>query len=506
MKRWFMLFVALIMGAALMAGCALGGGDSKNSGPKHLNMALFWFSETIDPAHDWDGWTVARLAIGENLVTVTADMKFKGQLSDKWENIDPTTWKFHIRQGVKFHDGTAVTPEAVKASFERAMELNTRAKKDSRIKEIKVDGENLIFVTTEPYASFLASITEPVFSVVNTKADMSQVASMPIMTGPYKVKSFTKGQEMQLEAFADYWDGKPGLDTITVKAVADDTKRTMALQSGDLDLIQRPDPANRSLLENGDYQIIETTGIRLSYMYLNMRGQMADPHLRRAVASAVDYKALAEVRGTGTSPAMAPFPPTANLGYDELDKPSTDPAKVESEMKAAGYAKNEAGFYAKDGQELVLKLEVWGKFNVFYEALQAQLNKAGLKTKMIRVQDPSSDPNIDPNFDLLEKNFITVGTNDPYWFMVQLFGTNAESNFGGYSNEKVDALLNEMASTFDQDKRVALTKEIQKEVLKDNGFLFLVFPANTVVANKKVKNVPYFPIDYYLLTKDVTIE
>lgn len=506
MKRWLMLFFSIIMGVGLLTGCFSDKGETKGAAEKHLNMALFWFSETIDPAHDWDGWTVSRLAIGETLVTVSPDMKFTGQLSDKWENIDPVTWKFHIRQGVKFHDGTPVTPEAVKASFERAMELNTRAKKDSRIKEIKVDGENLIFTTTEPYASFLPSITEPVFSVVNTKADMSKVASMPVMTGPYKVKSFVKGQEMQLEAFKDYWDGKPGLDTITVKAVADDTKRTMALQSGDLDLIQRPDPANRSLLENGQYNIIETTGIRLSFMYLNMNGQMRDIHLRRAVASAVDYQALADVQGKGTSPAMAPFPPTANLGYDELNKPSHDLTKVESEMKASGYEKNESGFYAKDGKELLLKLEVWGKFNVYYEALQAQLNKAGLKTKMIRVQDPSSDPNRDPDFDLLEKNWVTVGTNDPYWFMVQLFKTNGESNFGGYSNPKVDALLEEMAGTFEPEKRATLAKEIQKLILEDSAFLFTVFPANTVVTNKKVKNVPHFPIDYYLLTKDVTVE
>lgn len=494
------------MSITLLAGCTQDS-TQKESGKKHLNLALFWFSDTIDPGHDWDGWTTCRLGIGENLVTVSKDMQFTPQLADKWENIDERTWKFHIRKNVKFHDGTPLTPEAVKASFERQMEVNTRAKKDAKIESITIEGENIIFKTTEPYASFLATVTEPVFSILNTKADLTKASSMPIMTGPYKVVSFEKGKEMHLEAFKDYWDGKPGLDTITIKDVADNTKRAMALKAGDLDLIQRVDMANRSLFENEDFQIIETTGIRVSYMCLNMRKeQLKNPHVRQALAAATDYQALADIMGKGTSPAAAPFPPSANLGYAKLKKPTTDLKVVEQEMTLAGYTKNANGYYEKDGKEMLIKLEVWGKNNVYYEALQSQLRKAGLKTDIIRVQDPSSDPNIDPDFDLIEKNFVTVGTNDPYWFMTQIFKTEGESNFGGYSNAEVDALLDEMSRTFDTKKRVELTEKIQQLVIDDMPFLFLVYPANTVVAKKNVKNIPAFPIDYYLLTKDVTIE
>ncbi len=504
MKRWWMVVAACVMALGILAGCGTDK-QSQQDGPKHLNMALFWFSETVDPAHGWDGWTVTRLAAGETLVTVTPDMKMEGQLADSWENIDPVTWKFHIRQGVKFQDGTPLTPEAVKASMERVMELNPRSRKDSKIESITVDGENLIIKTSEPYASFLSSITEPAFVVVNTAADMSKAETTPVMTGPYRIVAFDKGKEIKLEAFADYWGGKPGLDTITVKNVDDNTKRAMALQSGDLDLIHRVDAANRPLFENENYNIIDTTGIRLSFMNFNFAGKMGNPHLRAAVAAATDYQALADVTGPGTTPAGAPFPPTANLGYDKLDRQVTDPAKVESEMKAAGYAKNADGFYAKDGETLVLKMAVWDNKDTYYEALQAQLNKAGLKTEIIRVQDPSSNAEITYDFDLLEKNFLTVSTNDPYWFMVQVFKTDAESNFGGYSNPKVDALLAQMAGTFAVDQRRALTIDIQKQLLADNACLFLVFPGNTVVTNKKVKNVPNFPIDYYLLTKDVTL-
>ena len=93
---------------------------------EHMNIALYWFGETLDPALDWDGWTLTRAAVGETLVTVDENLKLVGQLADSWENVDETTWKFHIRQGVTFQNGNPLTPEAVKSSIERTVKMNER--------------------------------------------------------------------------------------------------------------------------------------------------------------------------------------------------------------------------------------------------------------------------------------------------------------------------------------------------------------------------------------------
>ncbi len=80
-------------------------------------------------------------------MTVDEDMNLVGQLADSWENINDTTWKFHIRQGVKFHSGNPLTAEAVKASIERSIKLNERGETNLKLESIDVEGEYVIFKT-----------------------------------------------------------------------------------------------------------------------------------------------------------------------------------------------------------------------------------------------------------------------------------------------------------------------------------------------------------------------
>ena len=102
MKRWLLACLTMLCMVALLVGC---GSDTAKQGKqgKHMNVGLYWFGETLDPTHEWDAWTLTRIGAGETLATVTPDMKFTPQLADSWENVDPTTWKFHIRENVKFH-------------------------------------------------------------------------------------------------------------------------------------------------------------------------------------------------------------------------------------------------------------------------------------------------------------------------------------------------------------------------------------------------------------------
>ena len=92
MKRWLLVCLAVLSMVALLTGC---GSDTAKQG-KHMNVGLYWFGETLDPTHEWDAWTLTRIGAGETLAVVAPDMKFAPQLADSWENVDPTTWKFHI--------------------------------------------------------------------------------------------------------------------------------------------------------------------------------------------------------------------------------------------------------------------------------------------------------------------------------------------------------------------------------------------------------------------------
>lgn len=500
MKKILSVF---LLGVCLLAlvGC---GGSAMKSKPGHLNLALWWFGETLDPAHAWDSWTLTRIGAGETLVAVNEHMEFIPQLADKWENVDPVTWRFHIRRDVKFQNGDPMTPEMVKASIERSMNENERAKKIARIKEMRVEGEDLVFVTTTPYASFISSLSDPVFIIVNTQADLSTVASTPVLTGPYAITGWTKGVEIQLKRNEYYWDGKPGLETVTVKNIADDGPRAMALQSGEFDLIQRLSAANRSLFENNpDYGIYETTGVRIQMLTTNEEGVLGDKNLRRALAYLFDSEALAEVYGNAVA-AGEPFPPSVPYGHTG-EKVTHDPAKAEAAFAAAGWTKNAQGIYEKNGQPLTLKFATWGDKTTLYEAIESQLREGGVDVKMIHVQEPDKVDSVG-GFDLLEEDWAVAATNDPYSWLRGMFYSDSTSNRGHYKSAAFDAILDEMATAVDPARKDELVKAAAKQLIEDQPTIFLTVPMTILAGKSNVKNVKIFPLDYYLLTKDITVE
>ena len=160
-----------------------------------------------------------------------------------------------------------MTPQKVKESIEYTMKQSARSAKAVKIESIAVDGQNLIIKTTEPNGSLLSSLTEPAFVIMDT-ADLKDVASKPVLTGPYKITTFKKGETIELVAFTDYWGGKPGLDSVTVKDIEDNNKRAMALQSKDVDVIQKVDSANRSLFKDG-FNIQDVAGVRVFMLKAN---------------------------------------------------------------------------------------------------------------------------------------------------------------------------------------------------------------------------------------------
>ena len=505
MKKWVALAMTLFVAIGLIAGC---GSDESSKNGKHLNLGLYWFGETLNPTHEWDAWTLTRIGAGETLATVSSDMKFEPQLADSWEVVDPLTWKFHIRENVKFHNGSMMTPEAVKASIERTIAESKRSKESVKIDSITVDGQNLIIKTTEPNVDLLASLTEPAFVIVDVQ-DTTDMDNAPILTGPYKIVKHTKKEEIQLDQFKEYWGGTPALDSLTVKDLEDNNKRAMALQSKDVDMIQKVDSANRSLFEKGDYNIIETAGVRTYMLQLNVRegNVLSNPTVRAAIANMIDYDALAKVIGNGAVTGGAPFPPTANLGFDELkNKQHKDLAKADELLKQAGYTKQGAT-YMKDGKPLHLVLALFGKDSSVYEKLQDDLKQAGVEVELKRVQGPDELLTLAPNgFDMGETNWVTMSTNDPYWFLSLAFKSGAKSNRGDYSNPKVDELIDKMTTTFNEEERTAIVKDIQNVLLEDNAGYFLYYPSANIVTTKRVKNVKVFPIDYYVITKDTTVE
>lgn len=520
MKKKLALLLSAVLMAASIAGCGGSSGtessaaaeaeaDASEGGEKHLNAALYWFGTSLDPHKEYDGWTTSRAGITETLVTVNENYELTPLLADSWEQTDDTTWNFHIRDGVTFHNGKAVDGEAVKKSFERAMETQERAVTASHIDSIEADGQNVIFHTTDLNAAFPAAISEPLFSVIDVDAG-TEFEKQPIATGPFMVKDFEVDTYIEMENYDDYWNGASALDTVTVKCIADDSTRSLSLQSGEIDLGQRVNNTDLATLKADDkYAVYETLGARTRIMVFNyMNKFLADENVRKAIAASINYEGLVQILGESVGLAGAPYPSSAPYGYDELDKQTYDEAAAKQYLADAGFEDADGdGYVEKDGEKLSIQMNYANSdYTVMLEAVQSMAKAVGIDLQLNLVDSIMEMTQGQTTFDIVVTNWQVLSTGDPQWFIDSQYKTDAANNGGHYSNAKVDELVEELARTTDVTERQNVTIEIEKQLLADCASIYLVGETNFVVASSKVTGVTPYPIDYYFLDHNISIE
>ncbi len=473
---------------------------------KTLVAATFWIGSDADPANGWNGWTLMRTLSGECLATLDENMAVQPQLADSWEVVDDLTWKFHIRQGVKFANGKDLTPEAVKSSIERVIAKDERAAANAKMESITVDGEYIIFKTTEPYGSLLNNLTEPLFIIVDTDMSDEQIAKTPVTTAPYQIAEYNPKVDLKLVANEYYWDGKPGLDSYTLKMIKDEASRALAVQSGEVQIAQRlTGTAVQTLTATGEFDILEVPSLRVIYMGLDHNNKfLKDIHIRKAISAALNREAIAKIlHGV---PAGAIFPPSAGYGYDQIDVQKFDIELAKKELQDGGYVDSDGdGYVEKDGEKVSIYVPIASKHSQLAEIMKAQLKEVGIEMNMEIVEN-AYDLLGEGNFDAFITNYVTATTGDSKRFLEQNYTTEGTDNYGHYSNPKFDEVVKKLISEFDFAKRVELSVQAQQIANEDVANIFVISTMSNVVSSKNVENVKVFPIDYYFITKDLTVK
>ena len=227
---------------------------------------------TADPP-GWDptvstSQEIARVTyhnVFEGLVRLDRSGKIVPALAESWETSDDgLTWTFKIRDGVKFHDGSAMTLDDVVAAFERAKDPDsghTHPEYYAAIDTVAAgDGNTVVFTLSEPSSSLLYNLARP-DSIIYPAAQAETQRSQPVGTGPFKFVNYVEGSEVRLEKFADYYlEDVPYLDAVTFKIIPDPNTRFAALQSGDIDLIGVALPPEQYLQLEGNPDLKGTEG------------------------------------------------------------------------------------------------------------------------------------------------------------------------------------------------------------------------------------------------------
>lgn len=323
-------------------------------GDKTLVFARGSDSISLDPAIPTDGESAKVMNnIYDNLVRYKAgSTDIEPALAETWEtSADGLVWTFHLRKGVKFHDGTPFNAEAVKFNIERQLPPNDISNMPyaeftfGMIDKVEAVDEHTVKITLKnPYAPFLSNlamaISAPIISPAAAKKYGADYGQHPVGTGPFIFEKWDKEQQIVLRANKNYWGGAPAVDKVVFKVTKENSVRANELLTGSIDIMDGIDPNDVARLK-ADANIVLLHGPGMNINYLGMRTNRPpfdNPKLREAVSRAINRKALVEFLYQGTAIlANGPLPPSM-FGYHAGLKPyEYDVAKAKELLKEAGY-------------------------------------------------------------------------------------------------------------------------------------------------------------------------
>ena len=519
-KKRMAILAALVLAGAMciaLAGCGSSSSTSTNNKELTAGSTAYFYAESADPANNWDGWELQYYGVTENLMKLTENFEVEPWLAESCENVDEFTWKVTLRNDVTFSNGEKMTGELVKSCLERTYAQNSRAAETLALDSITVDGQTLTFKTLQPTPAFKNVICDPIFSIYYTGDGIDYTHATPC-TGPYVVDELIYEDHCTLVPNSSYWGGTPQLSKITLKTYFDDDSQTMAMQNGELDILSMPGTSSYRALTGSNYQVLAQKSTRSDFIRFNMKHKVvSEPAVRLAVSYCIDREGYAqticlgnEEANYGVYSAQLPYGGTDGLnvtvtGYDiEAAKAALDEAGI---VDSDGDGVREL----KDGTPCVINLyncSAYERFTQLADDLQSKLAQAGIELKITTVdywlQDSETYNNDNP--DMTIDSYGVAPTGDAGYFASMCFKSDGSNNFGSYNNAEVDALVEKLAETFDDNERTSIIKQISQKVLDDNAYIFFATSTTSYIANSNVKNVAVAPSEYYFITKDTTIE
>jgi peptide/nickel transport system substrate-binding protein len=402
-------------------------------------------------------------------------------LAESWKRLTPTTWQFTLRKGVKFHNGDDFNAESVKFTLDRATNPETKATIGSELSTIAsteiVDPFTVNVVTKAPDFLLpvrLGELFGLMLSPKHTNAvGKEAIATKPNGTGPFKLVSWAKNEQMVLEANESYWRGAPKVKRIVVRPILEDAARVAALQAGEVDLIAPIPHVRIEELKRNDKLAIKTIPApRIFHVTIDVRKPPFDNvKVRQALNYAVDVNAIVKSLYFGYGTRLATVVDKGALGYDAGVSPYPyDPAKAKALLAEAGFPNGfDTEFDSFTGSI--------ADHSKPAEAIVGYLQKAGVRAKQNLFEFAAFGPRRVQN--KTAPLFIySIGNAylEPSWVLRWM----TQGGLGmHYKNPKLDEMLTRIEATDDPKKRAPQYSAVQKLIKEEAPFIFL-FQADAV--------------------------
>ena len=402
----------------------------------------------------------------EGLVQFAADGSVLPKLALSWDvSNDGLTYVFHLKSGVRFHDGSAFDAAAAKASLDRMIAPGSVNPQRSRFRAIRaveaVDPNTLKLLLTQRSGGLLQSLAFGSAVMVSPQSAQNN-AVQPVGTGPFRFLRWRRGDSITLERNPDFQGAQPQLDQVTFKFITDPTAAFAALMAGDVDAFSNY-PAPESFAQfaaDPRFAVFTGTTEMETVLGLNERiAPLSNVLVRRAISYALDRHAIIDgaMYGYGT-PIGSHFPPRNPAYVDLTGVYPHDVAKAKALLAEAGYP---------DGFAMTLKLPPPSYARRSGEIVASQLAQIGIR---VRIENLEWAQWLDQFYTRHNFDMSIVGHAEPLDYDIYA----RDDYYFGYSNPEFKALISALDDSVEPSKRTELLRRIQRKLSLDavNGFLF----------------------------------
>ena len=511
--------ISLMLAAALTAGLALTGcGGSKTSDTTDNTAGAENESTAAVKGVDVDttGYLVAALNadiqtadvqktskdyevpfnIFDRLVDVEVDAdgnsKIVPSLAESWDiSDDGLEYTFHLRQGVKFHNGNDFTAEDVAYTFHRMLTVeggvNTEfidqikgadellAGETDTLEGVEVVDDYTIKVTLkEPFAGFLASISSPGVSIYDSEAteaagdQFGMDPAVTVGTGPFEFSSWSFNNQLVLTRNEDYWKGASGLPGVVIKIIPDTETQSMMFESGELDILDldyAADSADR-FTETYPDQIVQGPRVGIVYFTMNFNKEpFQDVRVRKAVQMSIDRQAILDALYGGRGQVEQGIFPHGLIGFNpDQEEIKYDPEAAKALLAEAGYAD---GF----DMEIAADSSASDTMTMALEIVSDQLAEVGIRAE-IKNYDESTWLETRKSGEL--GSFMSTWSadyNDPDNFIYTFFGNEEKTRIRSinYPDTEVMERVAKARTLVNEDERLAEYKALEEKLIHEDA-------------------------------------
>jgi peptide/nickel transport system substrate-binding protein len=438
----------------------------------------------------------------DSLVRRDEHFQLQPWLAERWEITDPQTYVFHLRPGVKFHDGQPLTARDVKWTLDSLLTGKVRSSKSAAYNKIAsvdaLDAATVIIRLKEPQASLLWNLSDGAIGIVPFGAG-EDFARRPIGSGPFRFVSTQQDKEVVIERNPEYWAAKAKLQRVEFKVIPDATTRALELRKHSADVAINALTADTVVALRSDpgLEVMQAPGTIYAYLAMNLRDPvLKDVRVRQALAYAIDVKPIIRyLLRNQAQPAFSILPPE-HWAYDgDVERYPYDPAKARRILDDAGYS-------AKDGTRfrIAIKTSSDDATRLMAAVLQQQLRKVGIALDIRTFEFATFFSDVTKGaYQMYSMRWIG-GNQDPdifeYVFDTASFAPK-RANRTFYSNPRVDALIREGRTTLDQPQRKIIYAELQQIVAQDLPYINLWYLDNVLVHTKRLQGIEMNPSGNY---------